>query len=151
MKSIIKQYNDPVYKDPLVSKLINVLMKDGKKSIVEKLVYNSFQIIKKKTKKNPLIILKHAINNIEPSLSLKSIKIAGKSYQIPFELSLQKQKNLAIKWLVDSVNNRSEKSLTNRLYLEILNAYQQKGNAIKKKDEIHRKAEANRTFIYYRW
>nr|NP_066327.1 ribosomal protein S7 [Malawimonas jakobiformis]AAG13694.1 ribosomal protein S7 [Malawimonas jakobiformis] len=151
MKLLKQEYKDPLFKDPIISKLINVLMKKGNKSKIEKIVYKSLELIKKNTKKTPLTIIKKAISNIKPSVELKSIKIAAKSYQIPFEISLKRQQNLAIRWLVESVNNRSEKELTNRLYLEILNAYQQKGNAFKKKDDIHHKAESNRSFIHYRW
>lgn len=151
MKKVTTEYKDPIYKDPIVSKLITVLMKNGNKSKIESLVYLSLQLIKKKTKINALTILKKAIHNIKPSIELKSVKRGAISYQIPFEISLKRQQNLAIHWLVESVRNRSEKYLVNRLYLEIINAYQQKGNAVKKKDDIHHKAESNRSFINYRW
>jgi small subunit ribosomal protein S7 len=151
MSSLNNEYKDPIYKDPMISKLINILLINGKKAIIEEIVYKCLQILKKKKKQNPLVILKKAIENIEPTIILKSIKIAGVSYQIPFEINKSKQQNIAIKWLIESVNNRSEKTLINRLYLEILNAYNKKGSAYKKKDEIHHKAVSNRTYIHYRW
>lgn len=151
MKQSKYEYKDPLFKDPILSKLINVLMRKGKKSKIEFMVYKSLELIKKKTKESPLTILKKAVQNIQPSVELKSIKIAAKSYQIPFEISLKRQRNIGIRWLIESINNRSEKELYNRIFLEVINAYQQKGNAFKKKDDVHHKAESNRSYIHYRW
>lgn len=151
MKIMNNEYKDPIFKEQIISKIINVLMNHGKKSIIEKKVYKCLQLIKKKKNTNPINFLNKAIKNIEPTLELKNIKIAGISYQIPFEVSLKRQRNIAIRWLVDSIISRVEKSLVNKLYIEIINAYEQKGSAYKKKDDIHRKAEANRTFVHYRW
>jgi len=151
MKIINNEYKDPIFKNKIISKLINVLMNHGKKSIIEKNIYKCLKLIKIKKKMDPIQILNKAIQNIEPTLELKNIKIAGISYQIPFEVSLKRQTNLAIKWLIDAVDSRIDKSLINKLYIEIINAYEQKGSVYKKKDEIHRKAEANRTYIHYRW
>jgi small subunit ribosomal protein S7 len=146
-----KKYKEPINNDSTVSKLINVLSVNGNKTIIEEIVCKSLQLIKKNTKQSPLTVLKIAIFNIRPTITLKSVKIAGKSYQIPFPINKEKQDDLAIQWLVEAVDNKSEKTLIDRLYQEIVNAYNKKGSAYKKKDDIHHKAVANRTYIQYRW
>jgi small subunit ribosomal protein S7 len=127
-------------------------MEKGNKSKIEKIINKTLLILKDKVKtENPIEIVKKAIKNIEPTIELKSIKIAGITHQVPFEIKTTRQESLAIRWLVSSAKNRSEKTIVLRLSQEILSAYKNKGASFKKKDDIHKKAELNRTLIHYRW
>lgn len=144
-------YKDPIYKNTLISKTINILMKKGKKSVIERKLFGSLQLIKMKKKQNPLQVMNKASSNIEANIELRSIKIAGVRYYVPFEINQNRQKGLSIRWLSEAINAQKSTNLTNRFYTELLNAYNQKGYAYKKKDELHKKAEANRSFIHYRW
>jgi|SRR5579885_1421858 len=146
-----KEYKDPIYKDPLVSKTINIFMRKGKKSKVEHIIYETLKTIKIRYKENPVLFFRKAVDNIRPNVELKTIRLSGTRYQIPFELNTSKQLNTAIRWLHEAVSQRSEKKIKSRLLMEIADAYEQKGIAYKKKELIHKKAVANRTLMHYRW
>nr|YP_009118116.1 ribosomal protein S7 [Malawimonas californiana]AJF22872.1 ribosomal protein S7 [Malawimonas californiana] len=142
---------DPRYKDIVLTKLINTLMKNGKKSIAEKAVYKTLELIKTKYNKSPLPILKEAIENIKPSVEVKTIKKHGKEYRIPCEINTKRQQSLGIRWIVKSLKKSSEKGLKFKLFNEIMNALNKKGLAYKMKDDMHQQAEKNRSNIHYRW
>lgn len=142
---------DPLYKDSTIHKLINVLMKNGKKSIAEKAVYKTLELIKIKYNQSPLYILKEAIDNIQPSVEIKTIKKNGKEYKIPYEINLKRQQSLAIRWLVLNLKKSNEKTIQLKLFHEIINAYNKKGLSFKMKDDLHQQAEKNRPNLHYRW
>ncbi|MEN2994609.1 MAG: 30S ribosomal protein S7 [Thermodesulfovibrio sp.] len=142
---------DPKYQSKLVSKLINVVMKDGKKSISEKICYGALEIIKEKTGQDPLKILKQAVENIKPVLEVRPRRVGGATYQVPMEVRPNRRLSLALRWLVMYARQRKEKTMMERLAGEILDAYNNVGGAIKKKEETHKMAEANRAFAHYRW
>ncbi|MCX7723831.1 MAG: 30S ribosomal protein S7 [Thermodesulfovibrio sp.] len=142
---------DPKYQSKLVSKLINVVMKDGKKSISEKICYGALEIIKEKTGQDPLKILKQAVENIKPVLEVRPRRVGGATYQVPMEVRPNRRLSLALRWLVMYARQRKEKTMKERLAGEILDAYNNVGSAIKKKEETHKMAEANRAFAHYRW
>lgn len=142
---------DPKYQSKLVSKLINVIMKDGKKSISEKICYGAFEIIKNKTGMDPLKVFKQAIENIKPILEVRPRRVGGATYQVPMEVRPQRRLSLALRWLVNYSRQRKEKTMKERLAAEILDAYNNVGASIKKKEETHKMAEANRAFAHYRW
>lgn len=142
---------DPKYQSKLVSKLINVIMKDGKKSISEKICYGAFEIIKEKTGQDPLKIFKQAIENIKPVLEVRPRRVGGATYQVPMEVRPNRRLSLALRWLTTYSMQRKEKTMKERLAGEILDAYNNVGSSIKKKEETHKMAEANRAFAHYRW
>lgn len=142
---------DPKYQSKLVSKLINVIMKDGKKSISEKICYGAFEIIKEKTGQDPLKIFKQAIENIKPVLEVRPRRVGGATYQVPMEVRPNRRLSLALRWLTTYSRQRKEKTMKERLAGEILDAYNNVGSSIKKKEETHKMAEANRAFAHYRW
>lgn len=142
---------DPKYQSKLVSKLINIVMKDGKKSISEKICYGAFEIIKEKTGQDPLKIFKQAIENIKPVLEVRPRRVGGATYQVPMEVKPNRGLSLALRWLVTYARQRKEKTMKERLANEILDAYNNVGASIKKKEETHKMAEANRAFAHYRW
>lgn len=142
---------DPKYQSKLVSKLINVVMKDGKKSISEKICYGAFDIIKEKTGQDPLKIFKQAVENLKPVLEVRPRRVGGATYQVPMEVRPARRLSLALRWLVNYARQRKEKTMKERLAAEILDAYNNTGSAIKKKEETHKMAEANRAFAHYRW
>ncbi|MEN2985770.1 MAG: 30S ribosomal protein S7 [Thermodesulfovibrionaceae bacterium] len=142
---------DPKYQSKLVSKLINVVMKDGKKSISEKICYGAFDIIKEKTGQDPLKVFKQAIENLKPVLEVRPRRVGGATYQVPMEVRPARRLSLALRWLVSYARQRKEKTMKEKLAAEILDAYNNTGSAIKKKEETHKMAEANRAFAHYRW
>ena len=141
---------DPKYNNSLVSRLINCVMMQGKKSIAEKIVYNSFDIIEKQGK-DPLQVYKSALENIKPLLELKSRRIGGANYLIPVEVDPERRLSLAIRWLVNAARERKEKLMFEKLANEILAAASGEGGAVKKKEETHKMAEANKAFAHFRW
>jgi small subunit ribosomal protein S7 len=141
---------DPKYNNSLVSRLINCVMMQGKKSIAEKIVYNSFDIIEKQGK-DPLQVYKSALENIKPMLELKSRRIGGANYLIPVEVDPERRLSLAIRWLVNAARERKEKLMFEKLANEILAAASGEGGAVKKKEETHKMAEANKAFAHFRW
>ncbi len=143
---------DSKYNDPLVGKCINNIMKKGKKSIAEKIMYGAFEIIKEKANKDPLEVFHKAVKNLRPQLEVKSRRVGGSTYQVPVEVRPERQISLALRWLVSYAKQRNDKKrMVEKLAAEILDAYQNRGAAIKKKEDTHRMAEANKAFAHYRW
>ncbi len=142
---------DPIYNDVLVSKIVNRIMWDGKKTIAEKIVYGAMDIIKEKTKKDPLEVLKQAIENIKPEVEVKSRRVGGATYQVPVEVRPARRTSLAIRWLVTIMRSKSGRPAKEILANELIEAYNNTGAAIKKKEDTHRMAEANKAFASYRW
>ncbi len=142
---------DPKYQSKLVSKLINVIMKDGKKSVSEKICYGAFEIIREKTGTDPLKVFKQAIENIKPILEVRPRRVGGATYQVPMEVRPNRRLSLALRWLTTYARQRKEKTMKERLAAEILDAYNNVGSSIKKREETHKMAEANRAFAHYRW
>lgn len=142
---------DPIYNSKIVTQLINVIMTNGKKSVAQKIVYNSFKIVEEKTKQVPLEIFEKAIANITPQLEIKTRRIGGANYQVPIEVSAVRKITLAIRWLVSYAKARHGNSMQDKLAAEIIDAAAGNGSAIKKRDEIHRMAEANKAFAHYKW
>jgi small subunit ribosomal protein S7 len=142
---------DPVYNSTLLAKFVNSLMKAGKKSTAQRITYGAFEIISEKTGENPLKVFKKGLDNIKPSLEVKSRRVGGATYQVPVEVSPRRQLSLALRWLIDYAKGRGEKTMKDKLAAEILDASNSRGNAVKKKDDTHRMAEANKAFAHYRW
>ena len=142
---------DPKYGSVLVAKFINCMMRDGKKSVAERIFYQALDIIGQKTGKNPLEVFENAVENVKPVMEVKSRRVGGATYQVPVEVRPERRISLAVKWLIQSARARSEKGMVNKLANELLDAYNNRGGAIKKKEDTHRMAEANRAFAHYRW
>jgi small subunit ribosomal protein S7 len=142
---------DPIYNDKRVSKLINTIMLDGKKGVAQKICYDAFDIIKEKTGKNPLEVFEEAMNNIMPVLEVKARRVGGATYQVPMEVRPERRQALGLRWLVGFARKRSERTMKERLAAEILDATNNLGAAVKKKDDTHKMAEANKAFAHYRW
>ena len=142
---------DAIYNSKVVTKLINSVMLDGKKGTAEKIIYEAFDIIKEKTGKNPVEVFEAAMENIMPLLEVKSRRVGGSNYQVPIEIRPERRQTLAIRWLVASARKRSDKTMDLRIANELMDAANNTGGAVKKKDETHRMAEANKAFAHYRW
>lgn len=142
---------DGIYNSPLVTKFINCMMWDGKKSTAERIFYDALERIKKRTKEDPLKIFKQAVENTKPKLEVRSRRVGGATYQVPVDVNPYRQTSLAIRWLITFARARGEKMMAEKLAAELLDASQGRGNAIKKRDDVHRMAEANRAFSHYRW
>ena len=142
---------DPMYNSILVTKLVNSIMLDGKKGVAQKVVYDAFDIIKEKTGKEPLDAFQEAMNNIMPSLEVKARRIGGATYQVPIEVRPARRQTLALRWLVDYSRKRSEKTMKERLAGEIMDACNNTGSAVKKREDMHKNAEANKAFAHFRW
>ena len=143
---------DPKFGSELLAKFINVLMEDGKKSVAEKIVYGALDIIKeKKAGEEPLEVFEKGLENIRPAVEVKSRRVGGSTYQVPVEVRPARQTALAMRWLTDAARKRSEKSMRQRLAGELLDAIDSRGSAVKKREDVHRMAEANKAFSHYRW
>ena len=142
---------DPIYNSKLVTKLVNNIMYDGKKGVAQKIVYDAFNIVAEKTGNDALEMFQKALENIMPTLEVKARRVGGANYQVPMEVSAERQQTLAIRWLVMCARKRNERGMENRLSAEIVDAFNQAGGAIKKRDDMHRQAEANKAFAHYRW
>ena len=142
---------DPLYNDKVVSKLINNIMLDGKKGAAEKIIYEAFEIIKNKTGKDPLEVFETAMNNIMPVLEVKARRIGGATYQVPIEVRTDRRQALGMRWLVDYSRKRGERTMKERLAGEIMDAANNVGSSVKKKEDTHKMAEANKAFAHYRW
>ena len=143
---------DPVYKDITVSKFINMMMSDGKKSIAQAIIYDAFDELKTKTPaEEPLVVFKKALENCKPSLEVRSRRVGGATYQVPMDVRPVRRTTLAMRWLVDYARERGEKEMSARLAGEIVDAFNNRGNAIKKKEDVHRMADANKAFAHFRW
>jgi small subunit ribosomal protein S7 len=142
---------DPVFQSVLVHKFINGMMNKGKKSTVSRILYDTLEIIGKKTNEEPLKVFKQAVENTKPVLEVRSKRVGGANYQIPIEVSPNRRISLSIRWIVSAARSRSEKSMPERLAGELLEAASNRGSAIKKKEDTHRMAEANKAFAHLRW
>ncbi|WP_027309281.1 30S ribosomal protein S7 [Caloramator sp. ALD01] len=142
---------DPIYNSTVVTKLINKIMWDGKKGVAQKICYDAFEIIREKTGKDPLEVFEAAMNNVMPVLEVKARRIGGATYQVPVEVRPDRRQTLGIRWLVDAARNRGEKYMRLRLAGEIMDAANNTGAAVKKKEDTHKMAEANKAFAHYRW
>lgn len=142
---------DPKYRSELVSKFVNCMMRDGKKSVSESIMYRAFDMIEKKTKESPLKVFEKAMENVQPIIEVKSRRVGGSTYQVPIEVRKTRRKALGIRWLIAFARKRSEKTMAERLAAELMDAANQRGAAIKKREDTHRMAEANKAFAHYRW
>ncbi|MGD1075793.1 MAG: 30S ribosomal protein S7 [Thermodesulfovibrionales bacterium] len=142
---------DPKYNSKLVSKFINVMLEDGEKSVAERICYGAFDIIKEKTSNDPLKVFKTAIENVKPVLEVKPRRVGGATYQVPIEIRPQRRAALAFRWIITYSRSRNEKTMRERLAGELLDAFNNTGTSIKKKEDTHRMAEANKAFAHYRW
>lgn len=142
---------DAKFGDRVVTKFMNCLMYDGKKSVAEQIVYGAFGRIETKTKNDPLQIFHDALSNVKPHLEVRSRRVGGATYQVPVEVRTERAQALAIRWLIGAARNRSENTMMERLSGELLDAAQQRGTAVKKREDTHRMAEANKAFSHYRW
>ncbi len=142
---------DPIYNDKVVTKLINNIMLDGKKSVAQKICYDAFDIIRNKTGKDPLEVFEQALNNIMPVLEVKARRVGGATYQVPVEVRPERRQALGLRWLVGYARLRGEKTMKERLAGEIIDATNSMGAAFKKKEDTHKMAEANKAFAHYRW
>ena len=142
---------DPMYNSVLVTKLVNSIMLDGKKGVAQKVVYGAFDIISEKTGKEPLEVFQTAMENIMPSLEVKARRVGGATYQVPMEVRPERRQTLGLRWLTNYSRARSEKTMKERLAGEIMDAANNLGNAVKKREDTHKMAEANKAFAHYRW
>ena len=142
---------DPVYQNPLVTQLINKVLRDGKKTLAERTVYKSLEIISERTANDPVITLKKAVENVRPMLEVRSRRVGGATYQVPVEVRPPRGKTLALRWLVNFSRQRKEHSMAERLVGEIMDASQGNGVSVKRREDMHKMAEANRAFAHYRW
>ncbi len=142
---------DPVYGDKLVTKFMNSLMRDGKKALAERVFYGALDLIAERTNDEPLKVFKEAVDNARPQLEVRSRRVGGATYQVPVEVRPSRRQALAIRWLVGFSRARSEKTMRERLAGELIEASQGRGATVKKRDDVHRMAEANKVFAHYRW
>ena len=142
---------DPLYNSVLVTKLINSIMLDGKKGVAQKVVYGAFEIIKEKTDKDPMDVYTQALENIMPSLEVKARRVGGATYQVPIEVRPERRQTLGLRWLTTYSRNRSEKTMKERLAGELMDAANNTGSAVKKREDTHKMAESNKAFAHYRW
>jgi len=142
---------DPIYNDKIVTKLINNIMLDGKRGVAQKITYDAFDIIREKTGKDPREVFEQALNNIMPVLEVKARRVGGATYQVPMEVRPERRQALGLRWLTNFSRKRSERTMSARLAGEIMDAVNNAGNSVKKKDDTHKMAEANKAFAHYRW
>ena len=142
---------DPKFKSVVIPKLINSIMYDGKKTTAEKIVYDALNKIKSKSKDEPINVFNEAINNIKPTVEVKSRRVGGATYQVPTEVKPKRAQTLAIRWLVEASRKRKNKYMSDKIFNEIYDAYEKKGLAVKKKEDVHKMAESNKAFAHFRW
>ena len=142
---------DPKFKDQILSKFMNNLMMDGKKSIAEGIVYGAMETMETRAKSDPIQLFHDALNNVKPQIEVRSRRVGGATYQVPVEVRPERAQALAIRWLIIAARNRSETTMSARLSAELLDAANNRGNAVKKREDTHRMADANRAFSHYRW
>jgi small subunit ribosomal protein S7 len=142
---------DPKYSDRMVGRFTNVIMRDGKKSTAERIVYGAFDVIEKKTRNDPLAMFRRALDNIRPRVEVKSRRVGGATYQVPIEVRPERANSLAMRWLSIYARGRSGKSMHEKLADEIIDAANERGESVKKREDTHRMAEANKAFSHYRW
>jgi small subunit ribosomal protein S7 len=142
---------DPKFGNVVVTKLMNSIMYAGKKSVAEGIVYGAFETIEGKTKANPLTVFQQALDNVMPSIEVRSRRVGGATYQVPVEVRTSRRQALGLRWIIEAARGRNEKTMTERLSAELLDASNNRGNAVKKREDTHKMAEANRAFSHYRW
>jgi len=142
---------DPKFGDIVVSKFMNAVMYDGKKSVAENIVYGALDVIQARTKQEPVAVFRQALDNVAPHIEVRSRRVGGATYQVPVEVRTDRRQALAIRWLLTAARARNEKTMVERLSGELLDASNNRGNAVKKREDTHRMAEANRAFSHYRW
>ena len=142
---------DPKYNSFILSKFINAVMHEGKKTIAEKIIYQTLDKIKDKTKIDPLKVFNDAINNVKPSLEVKAKRVGGATYQVPVEVKHNRSQALALRWILNATKKRKNKTMSDKLFYELMDASQKKGAAIKKREDTHKMAESNKAFAHYRW
>ena len=142
---------DPKFKDLIISKFTSCIMFDGKKSTAEKIVYGALDFVKEKTKSDPLALFHEALNNVKPQIEVRSRRVGGATYQVPVEVKPNRGQALALRWIIDATRKRKNKTMSEKLYFEILDASQNKGSAIKKREDTHKMAESNKAFAHFRW
>ena len=142
---------DAKFGDLIIAKFMNSLMYDGKKSVAEGIVYGALETIETKTKANPLSVFQQALDNVMPSIEVRSRRVGGATYQVPVEVRTSRRQALGIRWIIIAARDRNERTMTERLSAELLDASNNRGNAVKKREDTHKMAEANRAFSHYRW
>jgi small subunit ribosomal protein S7 len=142
---------DPKFHDIVVTKFMNSVMYEGKKSVAETIVYGAFDIIEQKTKQSPIDVFKSALENVAPAIEVRSRRVGGATYQVPVEVRTERRQALAIRWLIAAARARNDKTMVDRLSSELMDAANNRGNAVKKREDTHKMAEANRAFAHYRW
>ena len=142
---------DPKFNSTIIPKLINNIMYDGKRGVAAKIVYDAIDKIKTKTKDEPINIFNEAINNIKPTVEVRSRRVGGATYQVPVEVKTKRSQTLALRWLLDATRKRKNKNMSDKLFNELMDASQNKGSAIKKREDTHKMAESNKAFAHYRW
>lgn len=142
---------DPKFKDVVISKFMNSLMLDGKKSTTERIVYGAFDLIEQKLKQEPVNVFHEALDNVKPDIEVRSRRVGGATYQVPMEVRTERKQALAIRWIISAARGRNEKTMIDRLAGELIDASSNRGSAVKKREDTHRMAEANRAFSHYRW
>ena len=142
---------DPKFGNVVVTKFMNSIMYEGKKSVAETIVYGAFETIEGKTKSNPLTVFQQALDNVMPSIEVRSRRVGGATYQVPVEVRTSRRQALGIRWIIAAARERNERTMTERLSSELLDASNNRGNAVKKREDTHKMAEANRAFSHYRW
>jgi len=144
-------YPEAKYQSFVLSKFINFVMYDGKKTAAEKIIYNALDKIKEKTKEDPIKIFNDAVNNIRPNLEVRSRRVGGATYQVPVEVKTKRSQTLALRWLLEATRKRKNKTMSDKLFNELMDASQRKGSAIKKREDTHKMAESNKAFAHFRW
>jgi small subunit ribosomal protein S7 len=142
---------DPKFGDLVVTKFMNAIMYDGKKSVAEKIVYDAFDTIEAKAKQSPISVFQQALSNVAPAIEVRSRRVGGATYQVPVEVRPERRQALAIRWILSAARGRNEKTMEEKLSGELMDASNNRGNAVKKREDTHRMAEANRAFSHYRW
>ncbi len=142
---------DPKFGDEVLSKFMNSVMLDGKKSVAEGIVYGALETVESRAKKDPIAVFHEALNNVKPNIEVRSRRVGGATYQVPVEVRFERSQALAIRWLISAARARSEHTMAGRLSGELMDAANNRGNAVKKREDTHRMAEANRAFSHYRW
>jgi small subunit ribosomal protein S7 len=142
---------DAKFGDVILAKFMNSIMYDGKKSVAEAIVYGAFEVIEQKLKSDPLPVFKQALDNVAPAIEVRSRRVGGATYQVPVEVRMERRQALAIRWIIGAARDRNDKTMVDRLSSELMDAANNRGNAVKKREDTHRMAEANRAFSHYRW
>ena len=142
---------DPVYGSPLVTQLVNKVLVDGKRSLAERIVYGAMEIIESRVKTDPLEVFKTALENVAPAIEVRSRRVGGATYQVPVEVRTERRQALAIRWIIQAARDRSGHSMMEKLSAELMDAFNRRGNAVKKREDTHKMADANKAFAHYRW